>query len=84
MFNFGLTRRDGAMAFTDDQLRLLLQGTHTSAISEAGIRTALGSSLHLTFMTMLVASLGIVALALMRPKEGLASRIGSDPKAAPK
>jgi MFS family permease len=87
VFNFGLTRGDGAMAFTDDQLRLLLQGSHSSAATDAGIRLALGGSLHLTFVTMLVVSLGVVVLALLLPKEGLESHAvgaGNAGKAAPK
>ncbi|MES1265806.1 MAG: MFS transporter, partial [Variovorax sp.] len=71
VFNFGLTRRDGGVAFTEDQLRQLLQEGSAPAIGEAGLRAALGGSLHLTFVAMLVISLAIVALALLLPKEGL-------------
>jgi EmrB/QacA subfamily drug resistance transporter len=84
VFNFGLTRGDGAMAFTDDQLRLLLQGSHGSVATDAGIRLALGGSLHLTFVTMLVVSVGVVVLALLLPKEGLESHAIGAGKPAPK
>jgi hypothetical protein len=84
VFNFGLTRGDGSMMFTDDELRLLLQGVHGSVAGDAGIRLALGNSLHLTFLMMLVVSLGVVALALLLPKEGLESSAARNAKAAPK
>jgi MFS family permease len=72
VFNFGLTRTDGGAAvFSGDQLRELLQGTSTPGIAETGVRMALGSSLHLTFVAMLAISLLIVVLAFMLPREGL-------------
>ncbi|MDB5826160.1 MAG: transporter [Variovorax sp.] len=75
VFNYGLTRGTaiGAAggAFTEDQLRQLLQGTVSSASSELAIRLSLASSLHLTFVTMLVISLAIVALAFLLPRHGL-------------
>ena len=84
VFNFGLTRGDGSMMFTDDQLRLLLQGVQGSVAGDAGIRLALGNSLHLTFLMMLVVSLGVVALALLLPKEGLERAAARDAEAAQK
>ncbi|MFS2165064.1 MFS transporter [Variovorax sp. Varisp62] len=84
VFNFGLTRGDGSQMFTDDQLRLLLQGVQGSAANDAGIRLALGGSLHLTFVAMLAVSLGVVALALLLPKEGLESHAVGAGKPVPK
>jgi MFS family permease len=84
VFNFGLTRGDGSPMFTDDQLRLLLQGVQGSEANDAGIRLALGGSLHLTFVAMLAVSLGVVALALLLPKEGLESHAVGAGKPAPK
>jgi MFS family permease len=81
IFNFGLTRQDGGVAFTEDQLRQLLQGTSTPSVSETGLRMALGGSLHLTFVAMLVISLAIVVLAMLLPKEGLEQRAGDAPRA---
>lgn len=70
VFNFGL-KQANAGAIADDRLRMLLQGLHISAASEASMRTALAGSLHLTFVTMLVVSLAIGALAFLLPKHEL-------------
>jgi MFS family permease len=82
VFNFGLTRRDGGMLFTDDQLRQLLQGgaSSSSAATDAGIRLALGGSLHLTFVMMLAVGLGVLALAFLLPREGMEMRPAGDRK----
>lgn len=70
VFNFGLKHADGE-SITDDRLRMLLQGLHVSAASEAGMRSILANSLHLTFVTMLVVSLAIAALAFLLPRQEL-------------
>lgn len=70
VFNFGLKHAD-AGAITDERLRMLLQGLHVSAASEASMRAALAASLHLTFVTMLVVSLAIGALAFLLPRHEL-------------
>ena len=77
IFNFGLTRSNGGAMISEEQLRRLLQGTaHDIATAgETAVRVALGSSLHLTFLAMLVITLGIVALAFVLPKEGLGSPV---------
>ena len=68
IFNYGLTSRNGGVAFTDEQLRALLQ-TSSSALgsAQAGLRDSMGSSLHLTFIAMFAISLVIVVLALLLP-----------------
>ena len=74
VFNYGMTQggtAGGASLFTEDQLRRLLQGTLSSPASETAIRLSLAGSLHLTFITMLVISLAIVALAFLLPRHGL-------------
>jgi len=85
VFNFGLTHSDGRPMFSDEQLRMLLQGMHGSVAGDSAIRLALGGSLHLTFVAMLVVSLGVIALALLLPREGLVeSRAVAAGEAAPK
>ncbi|WP_445287748.1 MFS transporter [Variovorax atrisoli] len=85
VFNFGLTHGDGRPMFSDEQLRMLLQGVHGSVAGDSAIRLALGGSLHLTFVMMLVVSLGVIALALLLPREGLVeSRAVAAGEAAPK
>jgi hypothetical protein len=69
IFNFALVRQHGGVAIPEDQLRQFLQGTSVDAATHAGIRLALGSSLHLTFVALLLTSLGMVALALLLPRQ---------------
>jgi MFS family permease len=77
VFNFGLVRRNGGVAIPEEQLRQLLQGAALPDVSEAGLRLALGSALHLTFVAMLAVSLVIIALALLLPRQGLEdTRVG--------
>jgi MFS family permease len=71
VFNFGLARQNGGVSVPEAQLRQLLQGLPVADANEASLRIALGGSLHLTFMSMLVVSLVIVALVLMLPRDGL-------------
>ncbi len=74
VFNYGLTQAataGGGGLFTEDQLRQLLQGTLSSSSSEMALRLSLAGSLHMTFVTMLVISLAIVALAFLLPRHGL-------------
>jgi hypothetical protein len=71
VFNFGLARQNGGVSVPEAQLRQLLQGLPVADANEASLRMALGGSLHLTFMSMLVVSLVIVALVLMLPRDGL-------------
>jgi MFS family permease len=71
VFNFGLVRQHGGVGIPEDQLRQLLQGSAVPDVGEAGLRLALGSALHLTFVAMLAVSLVIVALALLLPRNGL-------------
>ena len=70
VFNAGLTHSNSGV-LTDNGLRLLLQGMPISAASDATLRTALAGSLHLTFMSMLIVSLLIVALAFLLPRADL-------------
>jgi MFS family permease len=71
VFNFGLVRQNGGVGIAEDQLRQLLQGAALPDVREAGLRLALGSALHLTFVAMLAVSLVIIALALLLPRQGL-------------
>jgi len=71
VFNFGLSRAHGGTTIPEDQLRQLLQGSGMADMAEAGLRLAIGSALHLTFVSMLLVSLAMVLLALMLPKAGL-------------
>ena len=70
VFNAGLTHSNSGV-LTDNGLRLLLQGMPISAASDATLRIALAGSLHLTFMSMLIVSLLIVALAFLLPRADL-------------
>jgi MFS family permease len=82
IFNVGLSRANGGAMISEDQLRQLLQGTQGGAVAtvgDAGIRAALAGSLQFTFLVMLVVTLGIVALALVLPRQGLGSRLGESP-----
>jgi len=81
VFNFGLTRANGGVLISETQLRELLGAVPNAAAAagQAGIRMALGSSLHTTFVAMLVVALGIVALALLLPREGLGKAAGGAP-----
>jgi MFS family permease len=74
VFNFGLVRQNGGSAIPEEQLRDLLQGNAVPGLGEAGLRAAIGSSLHLTFVVMLVLCLVLVLLALLLPREGLGAR----------
>ncbi|WP_177142919.1 MDR family MFS transporter [Variovorax sp. YR216] len=74
VFNFGLVRHNGGISVPEEQLRDLLQGTAVSGIGEAGLRLAVGSSLHLTFVVMLAMSGVILALALLLPRQGMSVR----------
>jgi len=84
VFNFGLTRADGRLAFTDEQLRLLLQGPASPAAGDAALRLALGGSLHLTFVMMLVVGLAVFALSLWLPREATQMHALARREAAPK
>ena len=74
VFNFGLVRHNGGISVPEEQLRDLLQGTAVSDVGEAGLRLAVGSSLHLTFVVMLAMSGVILALALLLPRQGMSVR----------
>jgi len=84
VFNFGLTRSDGSLAFTDDQLRLLLQGASSSTTGDAALRLALGGSLHLTFVMMLVVGLSVLALAFWLPRDRAEMHAAASGKVAQK
>ncbi|RYZ09960.1 MAG: MFS transporter [Comamonadaceae bacterium] len=79
VFNLGLARSGDGAAFSDAQLRALLQGTHGTAATEAGLRLALGGALHLTFVSMLMFSLLIIVLALCMPRAVANERLAGLP-----
>jgi predicted MFS family arabinose efflux permease len=73
VLNFGLTHAKGTGAVTSDQLRQVLQtqqaqlGTGIGVGGETAVRLVLQQSLHMTFVAMLVISLGIVVSSLIVP-----------------
>jgi EmrB/QacA subfamily drug resistance transporter len=76
VFNYVLTSRNGGVAFTDEQLRQLLQSSSSALGSaQAGLRDSMASSLHLTFIAMFAISLAIVVLALVLPRKEQEKRL---------
>ena len=60
--------RFDVVAIPEAQLRQFLQGASPDIATHAGIRVALGGALHLTFVALLLTSLGTVLLALLLPR----------------
>ncbi|RZI74625.1 MAG: MFS transporter [Variovorax sp.] len=68
IFNFGLLRHHAGVAIPEAQLREFLQGALPDMAAQASLRLALGGALHLTFVALLLTSLGTVVLALLVPR----------------
>ncbi|MEJ8856098.1 MFS transporter [Variovorax robiniae] len=82
VFNFGLARLHGGQAIPEDQLRHLLRDSTVQAAADAGTRLALGGALHLTFIALLLTSVGTIVLSLMLPKGGVIGSMREMPKAS--
>lgn len=67
VLNFGLTRSDGLAPVTSDQLRHVLEDRGVATVADQAIRAVLHHSLHLTFLSMLAISIGVVLLLLLVP-----------------
>jgi MFS family permease len=74
IFNFGLSRANGGAMISEEQLHRLLQG-RGATLAETGLQTAMAGSLQLTFLVMLVVTLGIVVMAVSLPRQGLGLRL---------
>ena len=82
VFNFGLARLHGGQAIPEDQLRHLLRESTLQAAADSVTRLALGGALHLTFVALLLTSLGTIVLSLMLPKGGVIGNLRQAPKAS--
>jgi len=71
VFNLGLTGSGSGAAFSDEQLRQLLQGATSTAAGDAALKAALEHSLHITFVMMLVVALGVLALLKLLPRRSV-------------
>ncbi|WP_144109321.1 MDR family MFS transporter [Paraburkholderia sp. BCC1886] len=67
VLNFGLSHARGAGTVTSDQLRALLQNQVASLGDSDMIRMVLHQSLHLTFISLFVIAIFVVALLLFVP-----------------
>jgi EmrB/QacA subfamily drug resistance transporter len=74
VLNFGLSHSKGLAVVTSDQLRALLQNQAASLADNDMVRLVLHQSLHLTFVSIFVIALFVVALLMFVP----AIIIGSD------
>jgi hypothetical protein len=69
-----LTHSTGTAELTSDQLRHLLGSAPGDAVVNAAVRVALHQSLHLTFSSVLVISIGAVVSLLLVPTIKLVQR----------
>ncbi|VVE90100.1 MFS transporter [Pandoraea bronchicola] len=67
VLNFGLTHSSGVGVVTSDQLRHVLEDRGVSTVADQMIRAVLQHSLHLTFLSILAISIGVVLLLLLVP-----------------
>ncbi|MGE8159673.1 MDR family MFS transporter [Paraburkholderia sp. NPDC080076] len=67
VLNFGLSHSNGAAVVTSDQLRALLQNQAVKLGESDMIRAVLHQSLHLTFISLFVIAIFVVALLLFVP-----------------
>ncbi|MEM5457817.1 MDR family MFS transporter [Paraburkholderia phytofirmans] len=67
VLNFGLSHSNGAAVVTSDQLRALLQNQAVNLGESDMIRAVLHQSLHLTFISLFVIAIFVVALLLFVP-----------------
>ncbi|MEW9581475.1 MDR family MFS transporter [Paraburkholderia sp. DGU8] len=67
VLNFGLAHSKGAAAVTSDQLKALLQNQAASLGDSDMIRQVLHQSLHLTFLSIFVIAIFVVALLTFVP-----------------
>lgn len=67
VLNFGLSHSKGAAVVTSDQLRALLQNQAVNLGDSDMIRAVLHQSLHLTFISLFVIAIFVVALLLFVP-----------------
>lgn len=67
VLNFGLSHSNGAAAVTSDQLKALLQNQVTNLGTSDAIRQVLHQSLHLTFLSIFVIAIFVVAFLLFVP-----------------
>jgi EmrB/QacA subfamily drug resistance transporter len=67
VLNFGLSHSNGAAVVTSDQLRALLQNQAVKLGDSDMIRAVLHQSLHLTFISLFVIAIFVVALLLFVP-----------------
>ncbi|MFM0175733.1 MDR family MFS transporter [Paraburkholderia sediminicola] len=74
VLNYGLTHSTGTAEFTSDQLRQLLGSAPGDAIVNAAVRVALHQSLHLTFSSVLMISIGAVVSLMLVPTINLVQR----------
>lgn len=77
VLNFGLSHAKNAAAVSSEQLKALLQNRVASLGNGDAIRQVLHQSLHLTFVSIFVIAIFLVALLLLVP----AVTIGADRKA---
>jgi EmrB/QacA subfamily drug resistance transporter len=76
VLNFGLSHAHGTAAVTSDQLKALLQNQAASLGDSDMVRLVLHQSLHLTFVSIFVIAIFVVALLTFVP----AIQIGSEKK----
>jgi C4-dicarboxylate transporter len=76
VLNFGLSHSQGVAVVTSDQLKALLQNQAASLGDSDMIRLVLHQSLHLTFISIFVIAIFVVALLTFVP----AIHIGSEKK----
>lgn len=74
VLNYGLTHSTGTTAVTSDQLRQLLGPVPGDAVVNAAVRLVLHQSLHLTFSSILVISIGAVVSLMLVPTINLVQR----------
>ncbi|WP_036662271.1 MULTISPECIES: MDR family MFS transporter [Pandoraea] len=67
VLNFGLTHSSDVGVVTSDQLRHVLEDRGVSTVADQAIRAVLQHSLHLTFLSILAISIGVVLLLLLVP-----------------
>jgi EmrB/QacA subfamily drug resistance transporter len=73
VLNFGLSHSKGVAVVTSDQLRALLQNQAASLGDSDMIRLVLHQSLHLTFVSIFVIALFVVALLMFVPAISIGS-----------
>jgi EmrB/QacA subfamily drug resistance transporter len=76
VLNFGLSHSQGGAAVTSEQLKALLQNQTASLVDSDMIRLVLHQSLHLTFVSIFVIAIFVVALLAFVP----AIQIGPEKK----